>query len=238
MIKCNAGSGSVPVTNDGLGTTLFTLAVTDSTANDQWPMRRFHSKRPKYLADLQGYCERSENSCNTENIAIAGGGGGGGRRSLQGRPRAPGDAPGAGVAGGGGCTINGQAFPGHGDGMQIATVPVGSVNDWTVTGNAGHPFHLHVNPYQLQVMTLLCLDMGLSYSVQCFLNAQGVTDNTGWFQTGDWHDVTYLGFGNVAVGTYRFSADTFTGEFLCNENQMSNIHPRYVLVPYRHLIVR
>jgi len=38
----------------------------------------------------------------------------------------------------------------------------------------------------------------------------GVVDGSGWFKTGDWHDVLYR-FNGFNFETVKFSADTFTG---------------------------
>ena len=93
---------------------------------------------------------------------------------------------------GGGCIINNETF--QGEDSPIAQIAVGAVHNWTVVDNDHHPFHLHINPYQLQ----------------------NVSDNSGWFQEGDWHDVTLLPLDDnenptVTIGTYRFATDRFIG---------------------------
>jgi hypothetical protein len=63
----------------------------------------------------------------------------------------------------------------------------GSIQKWTVRGNDKHPFHLHVNSYQLQ----------------------GVTgDSSGFFVEGDWHDVMFPPLG-VQITSYMFPVDSF-----------------------------
>jgi hypothetical protein len=49
-----------------------------------------------------------------------------------------------------------------------------------------HPFHLHVNSFQLE----------------------GVTDTSGYFVEGDWHDVLYTPTG-VSIDSYNIGVDTF-----------------------------
>ena len=85
--------------------------------------------------------------------------------------------------GSGGCTINGESW----DGIDpLGYVETGSIQEWTVSGTARHPYHLHVNSYQLK----------------------GVTDSTGYFKDGDWHDVLYPPSG-VTVDKTVFAVDSF-----------------------------
>lgn len=138
--------------------TVATLAVIASTATADTSITAFEPKRPAYLADLTSY----DGALETFEVAFAGG------------PNT------------GGCSINGVSF--QGEDSPLAQIPVGAIHEWSITGNGAHPFHLHINPYQLQ----------------------DVADPSGWFQAGDWHDVTLLP-GQVTVGAYRFATDTFTG---------------------------
>jgi len=128
---------------------------------------RFQAKRPAYLADLTKY-----NGTMAPYAVIF---------SKH-------DAP----DGGDGCIINNITF--QGEDSPIAQIAVGAIHNWTVVDNDHHPFHLHINPYQLQ----------------------NVSDNSGWFQEGDWHDVTLLPRDDtqnptVTIGTYRFATDRFIG---------------------------
>ena len=86
--------------------------------------------------------------------------------------------------GSGGCTINGQSW----DATPLGYVETGSIQQWTVSGASRHPFHLHVNSYQLQ-------------GVQD-------TDGSGYYQDGDWHDTLYPPSG-VAVNSTLFAVDSF-----------------------------
>jgi hypothetical protein len=85
----------------------------------------------------------------------------------------------------GSCTINGLAW--DGGVTPVGHVETGSIQQWQVSGNDRHPFHLHVNSYQLGSLT-------------------GSTN--GFHEEGDWHDVL-LRPGNLGVGHYYFSVDTF-----------------------------
>ena len=143
-----------------MAATVATLAVTASTATADTSITAFEPKRPAYLADLTSY----DGALETFEVAFAGG-----ANTIN-----------------GGCNINGVSF--QGADSPLAQIPVGAIHEWSITGNGVHPFHLHINPYQLQ----------------------DVADPSGWFQTGDWHDVTLLP-GQVTVGAYRFATDTFTG---------------------------
>ncbi|KAK3262896.1 hypothetical protein CYMTET_28273 [Cymbomonas tetramitiformis] len=104
--------------------------------------------------------------------------------------------------GGGGCTINDLSFPGHDESDALHTMPVGTVEEWTVSGLGGHPWHLHINPYQLVMVN--------------------DASETGYLAVGDWHDVLYNTDGRTIV---RFQTDRFTGQkvihchFLPHEDQ-------------------
>ncbi|XRB18938.1 hypothetical protein RI054_19g87840 [Pseudoscourfieldia marina] len=134
-----------------------------------------NAKTPDYLADLVSYTGAVEQF----EVNFAGGAGGKRRRLAHAHATRR-------QGGGGGCSVNGVPFPE--DHSAIGQINVGTVQEWNVRGNGGHPFHLHVNSYQLQ----------------------GVTDASGYYQTGDWHDVM-LTPDDVTVQRYRFSTDQFTG---------------------------
>ena len=83
----------------------------------------------------------------------------------------------------GGCTINSVSWDGT---TALGSIETGSIQEWTVRGNDKHPFHLHVNSYQLK----------------------GVTDSSGYFAAGDWHDVSYPP-DSVSIDSYLFAVDSF-----------------------------
>ena len=85
--------------------------------------------------------------------------------------------------GSGGCSINDAQWDGS---SSLGSVETGSIQEWTVDGNDRHPFHLHVNSYQLK----------------------GVTDSSNYFMAGDWHDVTYPPDA-VSINSYLFAVDAF-----------------------------
>ena len=191
-----AGSFNVVMSNFA-NAVVFTLNVATGTATSVPAMDAFQARYPNYLADLQNVA-----SPTTFALSFAGGGGGGpGRRRmmqhfrrnlLQGKGTGmagPGNAAGG---GGGGCTVNGNSYTGHTAADRTTEVIAGSVNEWTVTGTGGHPFHLHINPYQIKT-----------------INA----DATNWYKVGDWHDVFYE-FNNVGNPTVRFAANDFTGDMV------------------------
>ena len=70
----------------------------------------------------------------------------------------------------------------------LGSIATGSIQEWTVSGNDKHPFHLHVNSYQLKGVT--------------------DTDSSGFFVAGDWHDVSYPPAA-VSVDSYLFAVDSF-----------------------------
>ncbi|EFN52943.1 hypothetical protein CHLNCDRAFT_137305 [Chlorella variabilis] len=57
-------------------------------------------------------------------------------------------------------------------------LPIGSVVHWDFTGMIGHPFHMHVVPFQIQALPLDALQPGMRYS--------------NYFEVGDWHDTLNL----------------------------------------------
>eukprot|EP00485_Elphidium_margaritaceum_P002086 CAMPEP_0202701644 /NCGR_PEP_ID=MMETSP1385-20130828/14712_1 /ASSEMBLY_ACC=CAM_ASM_000861 /TAXON_ID=933848 /ORGANISM="Elphidium margaritaceum" /LENGTH=591 /DNA_ID=CAMNT_0049359107 /DNA_START=42 /DNA_END=1817 /DNA_ORIENTATION=- len=64
-------------------------------------------------------------------------------------------------------------------------VDAGSVNEWTINGAGAHPFHVHINHFQII--------------------SNGLTGPSGWSQVGDWIDSLNTG------ATVRFRADRFGG---------------------------
>ena len=75
------------------------------------------------------------------------------------------------------------------DSKSMGTMNTGEVQAWTLTGNGGHPFHIHINSFQLG----------------------DVVDSTGYYAIGDWHDVFYLPSGVTASKIY-FQVDQHTGK--------------------------
>ena len=65
---------------------------------------------------------------------------------------------------------------------------VGSVHTIQLSGVNAHPFHLHVNHFQLQ--------------------ADPADTHGSYFLAGDWHDVLFMPTNNINV---KFQADKFTG---------------------------
>ena len=66
-------------------------------------------------------------------------------------------------------------------GVAHGTMSTGSVQAWTLSGNDKHPFRIHINSFQL---------------------GTDVVDTTGYYQTGDWHDVFYRPTGVTASKIY------------------------------------
>ena len=85
--------------------------------------------------------------------------------------------------------INGAPFSSP-TGYDAATqMEVGTVNQLNLNGVNAHPFHLHINPYQIV--------------------ADPANTHMGYFRAGDWHDVLMSGNNAVAV---RLQTDTFVGK--------------------------
>lgn len=90
--------------------------------------------------------------------------------------------------GGGGLVVNGASFTDSTTYLNAGTaITTGQLVELDVSGIGAHPFHMHVNHFQLQS------DLG--------------TD--GYFAQGDWHDTLLQNSGSTNV---RFYSDTFTGK--------------------------
>ena len=72
----------------------------------------------------------------------------------------------------------------------VDTFAAGNLVEISATGIAGHPLHIHVNPFQLITMA--------------------ANDDT-YFQVGDWHDTLFDGAGSATVRMYT---DTFVGKMV------------------------
>lgn len=106
-------------------------------------------------------------------------------------------------------SINGAAF--SSPDVYVDSFEAGHLVELDVEGIAGHPFHLHVNPFQITAIT---------------------ADDSTYFQSGDWHDTLLDGAGDA---TLRFYTDTFVGHAVlhCREcclprsrSKSARRHPR------------
>lgn len=88
--------------------------------------------------------------------------------------------------------VDGEGSPwGHGTPPPLKKIPVGEVQEWHLSGVHYHPYHLHVNPYQI---TEIWSDP--------------------YFLPGDWHDTmlpTHIDFVSVKV-----NVDRFTGKMIAH----------------------
>ena len=84
--------------------------------------------------------------------------------------------------------INGETMPAN-HAVQHE-FEVGTIQEWELLGVDGHPFHMHVNPFQL-------------------LDDDGDSE---YFQAGDWHDVLLVR--NTGDHSVRFQTDYFTGKVI------------------------
>mmetsp|Transcript_66536 Transcript_66536/g.192101 ORF Transcript_66536/g.192101 Transcript_66536/m.192101 type:complete len:628 (-) Transcript_66536:281-2164(-) len=73
----------------------------------------------------------------------------------------------------------------------LADLPVGEIQEWQIKGAKFHPFHIHVNPFQITTI-----------------------NNDGYYMPGDWHD-TFLPTG-TDVATVRMNIDAFTGKMIAH----------------------
>ena len=85
--------------------------------------------------------------------------------------------------------INGQLFKDGDSNLFTSPLKVGSLQEWSIRRNNNHPFHIHVNHFQII--------------------AGGITGtDPNWTQLGDWLDVLN------AQGTIRFIPDRFAGKVI------------------------
>jgi hypothetical protein len=79
----------------------------------------------------------------------------------------------------------------------VATIAVGSIQEWMVKGVRLHPFHLHTFPYQIQ----------------------SVGTETGMRRRGDWLDTFY---NPSDLMTLRFVAEKYTGKAMIHCHQLEH----------------
>merc|ERR1719331_175798 len=97
------------------------------------------------------------------------------------------------------CTVNGITFQ---RGAPIGRMAVNTVQEWEMANVAGHPLHLHVNPFQLTEVAA----SRFSPTAMAPCDAE-----YGYACVGDWLDTLQLpGFGK-SDARFRFVTDTFTG---------------------------
>ena len=139
----------------------FTVLASDESAAEDLPV--FTPKKPVYLQDVYDETLHSVTHVSrTLNFARADGG----------------------------CAVVFDGAGGQYDGTSHGSMAVGSVQAWTVSGNDKHPFHIHINSFQL---------------------GSDVVDPSGYYRTGDWHDVFYVPDGVTASKVY-FQVDQHTGK--------------------------
>lgn len=148
--------GTGTIDEDTYTGTLFTLTISGTTAAaDITALTTFAVNRPCYLADLTSATVPAANQHAIELV-------------------------------GGDWIVKwdgvGESF-GHSDPLPdaLATINVGEVHEWTVSGIKGHPFHLHVSPYQIT----------------------SLSNTDDYFALGDWHDVLMNSADEVTVRCRR-----------------------------------
>jgi FtsP/CotA-like multicopper oxidase with cupredoxin domain len=143
--------------------TLMTFTVSASDATAAGDLTVFTPKKPVYLQDVYDETLHSvTHVSHTLNFARADGG----------------------------CAVSFDGASRSYNGVSHGDMPVGSVQAWTVSGNDKHPFHIHINSFQL---------------------GSDVVDASGYYQTGDWHDVFYRPT-DVTASKIYFPVDQHTGK--------------------------
>jgi len=151
------GGGTTPNTA-GLGQ-MMTQVLANVEATDQGEQKcdldTFRATRPCYLADLTGYAGGSMAATPTATTGVA--------------------FPGLGMSNNvDGCMLfdGSPKHCGFNASYKFAEFPLGAVNAYEVKGLWAHPFHQHVNPFQM--------DFTLAF------------DAGGYFQRGDYHDTLLI----------------------------------------------
>jgi FtsP/CotA-like multicopper oxidase with cupredoxin domain len=143
--------------------TLMTFTVSASDATAAGDLTVFTPKKPVYLQDVYDETLHSvTHVSHTLNFARADGG----------------------------CAVSFDGASRSYNGVSHGDMPVGSVQAWQISGNDKHPFHIHINSFQL---------------------GSDVVDASGYFQTGDWHDVFYRPT-DVTASKIYFPVDQHTGK--------------------------
>jgi len=160
------GLGRHAVTMESTTDELLHIEVVRPSYIPAWrpPMQKFSVRRPCYLADLRNtqVMERNRHAIDMPMLY----------------PMA--------------IKFDGKGHVwGHKAPSPMGTIKVGEVQEWTISGIRFHPFHLHVNPYQI---------------VEIW--------NDPYYMAGDWHD-TMLLVGS-AEAKVRVNIDKFTGKMIAH----------------------
>merc|ERR1719215_336365 len=156
--------GATP-TVENITNTLLTIKTTWSGQSSEPPLQTFSVRRPCYLVDLR-QVKTSKSNRHKVHLPML-------------YPMSM-DIDGV---------KNGPW--GHKTPPPLLKIPVGEVQEWQLSGIQFHPYHLHVNPYQI---TQIWGDP--------------------WYMAGDWHD-TFLPTG-INFATVKVNVDSFTGKMIAH----------------------
>jgi FtsP/CotA-like multicopper oxidase with cupredoxin domain len=142
---------------------VWTISVASSTTVAA-ALTTFTAKRPNYLADTYNYAGTGIKETHTLLFAAS--------------PQA--------------CLVK---FDNQGelyDEISMGSMAAGSIQEWDISGVDKHPFHIHVNPFQIGTVT------------------DSTGDSNPYFVIGDWHDVLFRPAG-VAISKAYFHVADFAG---------------------------
>jgi len=143
---------------------LLHIDVLSSGKRNEPPLQTFSVRRPCYLVDLREVRTRHSNRHTVKMPMLY--------------PMA--------------VKVDGKGEPwGHGIPQTLKEIPVGEVQEWHIQGLQFHPYHLHVNPYQIT----------------------GIWSDP-YYMVGDWHDTMLPTSMNFA--TVKVNVDTFTGKMIAH----------------------
>jgi FtsP/CotA-like multicopper oxidase with cupredoxin domain len=160
------------------------------------PTEDFNFFRPGYLQDLQNENVKESCKCSTYQSGCEfGAAADPTTRLCPDTGRFPGQQPFP--------SINGQYFE---EDKYVHVIPFGETVQRTIGGITAHPYHMHVQPYQL---------------FEGFPTGDLVATENGYFQNGDWHDVI-ISQGGVREMEMRFRADIFDGKLMLHCHRLNH----------------
>eukprot|EP00227_Mantoniella_beaufortii_P012504 CAMPEP_0197605658 /NCGR_PEP_ID=MMETSP1326-20131121/43528_1 /TAXON_ID=1155430 /ORGANISM="Genus nov. species nov., Strain RCC2288" /LENGTH=531 /DNA_ID=CAMNT_0043173483 /DNA_START=38 /DNA_END=1630 /DNA_ORIENTATION=+ len=161
----DAGPGGPPKRRRNLLATssMLTVSVTASTQTAAGALTTFTAKKPSYLGDVYDETKHPAGATlETKSMTLAKADGACQVRLVSGA-----------------ATVD-KVW----DNTAHGSMTVGTIQKWAISGQDKHPWHLHINSFQLS----------------------GVTDSSGFYVSGDWHDVFFQPAG-VSVPAVYFSVD-------------------------------
>jgi FtsP/CotA-like multicopper oxidase with cupredoxin domain len=174
---------------------LLTLQITGTA--DPTALRTFIVRRPCYLADLRKAAVPKENIHTIDSVGWTTSGPWQYNWDKQGTPFT-------------------YTWPKPSD--ALASISVGQVHEWTISGSIYHPFHVHVSPYQLIDWSNEVDAHHLLYNTSTRDNVIQHVDEDNYFQSGDWHDTIVM----PSTVTLRLQTDNFASPYVLHCHNLAH----------------